>query len=195
MPTADWDLTSYFSALGADDYVQFRDSLAASTAALRERAETLAPDADAAQWATLVCDLEAVSSRLGHIASYLDCVCAADVANEQAAKEDAGLGKIGAELEKAFVSVRAAFKAMTDEQMDALRSREEVADVQYFLARARELSEFSMPRELEGLATDLSLDGLSAWGRLYGRISGSLTFELDQPCSKHRRHRSPEPPS
>lgn len=181
MTTADWDLSPYFSELGADDYVSFRDSLAASSAAVRERAEAMAPDASASDWAKLICDLEDASTRLGHIGSYLGCVCAADAANEMGNREYAGLGKIDAELEKSFVSVRAAFKAMSPDALEALLSREEVAGARFFLARLREMSEFSMSRELEGLATELSLDGLSAWGRLYDRISGSLTFELKRP--------------
>ena len=38
-----------------------------------------------------------------------------------------------------------------------------------------------MNSELEDLAAELAVDGLSAWGRLYDQLSGKLEFELAVP--------------
>jgi oligoendopeptidase F len=38
-----------------------------------------------------------------------------------------------------------------------------------------------MEPALEGLATDLAVTGINAWGRLYDQISGRLEFELEVP--------------
>jgi len=179
----DWDLTPYFSALGADDFVSFRDALSQDVTSLAAQASalpTLAPGT-ATEWATLLADLEQVSVRFGHIRSYLSCVGSANSADENAQRQEAALATQGAALQKVFVAVDAAMKQATDDAFDALASDERLQSARYYLSRIRQRSSQTMPAELEKLNADLAVDGIDAWGRLYDRISGNLSFDLNVP--------------
>src|SRR5688572_30812438 len=110
-----WDLTPFFSDLGAPDYVDFRARLGADAAALRDRATALPALAEApAAWVDALLALEDVGTRLRHIGSYLGCRTAADASDEAAGRDSAGLDAVRTDLDKAFVAVRAGFAAADD---------------------------------------------------------------------------------
>ena len=184
-----WDMTPYFSALEAADYADYRRDLDTDIATLRASGEDLGAlsAAKRAGWASLLAQLEQVYSRFAHVCSYVGCIGAADSADEAIKREDASLAALGAELEKVFVAVRGAFKNASDAEFDALLADERLLDVGYFLRRIRRESALTMSTALEGLAADLSVSGISAWGRLYDRISGTLEFELALPDKKPKR--------
>ena len=58
---------------------------------------------------------------------------------------------------------------------------ERLAPIAHFLRRTRDRARFSMAADLETLAADLDVTGLSAWGRLYDQVSGTLEFDLEVP--------------
>jgi oligoendopeptidase F len=182
-------MTPYFSAIDGDDLRAFRDELAADLeargAALASVA-MLAPDTTAA-WADELVRLEALSARVRHLSSYLSCMGAADARDEGVRRETARLASLRAELEKLFVAVQAQLGVASDEAFDALCARPEVAPLRYALTRLRARAATMMPAELERLAADLGVTGLGAWGRLYDRITGSLTFELVRPSGDRER--------
>ena len=64
---------------------------------------------------------------------------------------------------------------------EALLAHPELADAGHALRRVQEAGAHTMAPELEGLAADLGVNGLSAWGRLYDTVSGRLEFELAVP--------------
>ncbi len=184
----DWDLTPYFSALGADDYVAFRDALTSDVNALRERADGLAAltSDSAADWADLLSDVEGVSARFGHLSSYLSCVGAANSADEQAQRQEAALATLGAGLQKLLVAIQATVKQADDAAFSALTSDERLETAAYYLSRVRRRAATTMSAELENLNADLSVDGMDAWGRLYDRVSGNLSFDLVVPGQETR---------
>jgi oligoendopeptidase F len=51
----------------------------------------------------------------------------------------------------------------------------------------RRRAAFAMDAALEGLAADLAVDGISAWGRLYGQVSGKLELTLEVEGEPPRR--------
>jgi oligoendopeptidase F len=85
------------------------------------------------------------------------------------------------------VHVRAALRDVTDERFEALVSHETLSSRRYFLERMRTRAQLSMPAELETLAAELDVTGLSAWGRLYNQISGKLSFDLAVPGRESQR--------
>lgn len=191
--TPDWDLTQYFSALGASDYVAFRARVSEDVPALRRRAEELPPIAVGARaafeaWTAVLLDVEDVTARLRHLESYLGCVGAADAQNEQAQRESAALASLEAEAEKLFVAIKEGFKHASDEAFAELVAQPRLAGAGYYLTRIRLGAAHTMAAELEGLAADLAVDGLSAWGRLYDRVSGNLSFVLRVPGRADETH-------
>lgn len=179
----DWDMTPYFSELGGADYLSFRDALGTDMDRLTAELATAAPlsPATAADWADWLRRAEDIAARLGHLESYLGCATAADARDEQAQREESALATAAASYEKLLVAVRAALGAADDDAFATLLANDALGGAEYFLRRLRQRARHAMPAALEGLAADLAVDGIAAWGRLYDRVSGTLTFRLDVP--------------
>lgn len=179
----DWDLASYFPAFDGPEMRRFkaglRDDLdtllteAAATAALN-------PDNQDA-WEGVVLSFEDAVTRLRHLGSYVSCITSADANNEDFAAEEGALSLLDAQMSKILVELQRGFKSPTDEVFETFTSRPSLQDARYRISRIREQSRHTMSTEEEHLASDLGVDGIEAWGRLYDRISGKLTFEMTYP--------------
>lgn len=187
---ANWDMTPFFSGPAKADYLEFTSSLRDDLNSLDGRAKSLPKiSADSIDdWAELLTSLEDADARLSHLYSYLVCLGAADSTDDWTKKETAALAATQAARDKVFVTVRAALGAASDGDVATLLSHQNIAPVSYFVSRLRKEAERSMTAELEALAADLGIDGLSAWGRLYDQISGRLTFELEVPGKERETH-------
>jgi oligoendopeptidase F len=177
----DWDMTAWFPEFRGKEYTAFREHLARDVASLQERVHDLsAIDSSSVRaWAAFLVDLEGVAQRAAHLASYLGCVGAADAIDEEIKRETASAAAARVELDKVYVSLRAALTDVDDADFEQLCAEPSQQAVRFFLTRIRERARFSMEPELEGLSAELGIDGLSAWGRLYDRISGSLEFDFE----------------
>ncbi len=179
-PPRVWTLESYFPIFNGPEMAAFKTKLHSDIRRLIEDAGRR-PDLDqasAAGWEKTVLALEDAQARLEHWSSYVSCLESAHAAEEAYTQERgrinqarAMLARIDIELVRAFQTAEAAFWE-TFVQRAALRS------IAYALTRIRTRSRFTMPPAMERLATDLNIDGLQAWGRLYDRLSGKLTFTL-----------------
>jgi oligoendopeptidase F len=180
---ADWDLTPYFDAIDGAAYRAFRAALAADVEALQGEADGLGPLGEESRdaWAALLVRLEDVQARNQHLAGYLGCRGAADARDAVVQRETASASAATAELEKVFVSVRAAVREAGDDAFETLLEDERLRPCRYFLERLRHRARLSMDRDQEALAAELGVTGIDAWGRLYDTVSGKLTFELAVP--------------
>ncbi len=173
-------MTPYFSDLGAPDFVQFRDQLSSDIDTMRARLSASGELTEVSRqaWALLLTDLESIEARFGHLASYLGCWTAADSASELGQREEALLASLGAVFETLLVTVRAQVGRASDDVFEALCNDDRLDGARYYLVRLRERARRTMAPELEALQAELAVDGIGAWGRLYDRVSGNLTFEL-----------------
>ena len=185
----DWDLTPYFEEFDGAQYRSFRGELASDCATLQSEALALGEinAANRKAWCALLVRLEEVHARSNHLAGYLSCRGAADSRDQEVQREAASAAAQRAELEKIFVQVRAALCDVSDDHFEHLLSHESLSPCRYFLSRMRTRARLSMPAELESLATELDVTGLSAWGRLYDQVSGKLSFELAAPGRETQR--------
>jgi oligoendopeptidase F len=186
---SDWDLTAYFDELDQKAYRRFRRALGEDTEVLLGEARALAPlDTSSMEtWVALLVRLEDVSARSGHLASYLGCLRAADSRDELAQREAASAAAARVELEKVFVELRERLRDADDAAFAALLAAPSLAGATHFLERMRERARTSMSGELETLAAELDVTGLSAWGRLYSQMSARLEFDLAVPGQEVRR--------
>jgi len=186
---ADWDMTPYFPEFDGESYREFRRRLESDIASLLREALQLGQllDENLEAWTELLTRLEDVTSRGSHLASYLGCLGAADSRDEAVQRETASAVATRAELEKSFVQIRAAFREAKGLLFERLVSGPQLHEVRYFLERTRQRAEWSMSSELETLTSELDVDGLSAWGRLYNQVSGKLEFDLEVPGRETRR--------
>jgi oligoendopeptidase F len=183
-----WDLTPVFPSFDGPEYREFRGALARDLDALLGEARALGGlvGASADAWAHLLVRLEQAAARSGHLASYLSCLQSADSRDENVAREVASASAARAAQEKVFVRVREALRDASEADFAALLADARLDPVRVFWTRVRERARWSMSEPEEDLAADLDPTGLSAWGRLYGQVSGKLEFELAVPGQPSR---------
>ena len=184
-----WDLTSYFPQFNGSEMLQFKEAIRADVAALQTTAAKLPAlnSESAPAWEDILLSHEDLLRRMSHLGSYIGCLAAADARNEGYQKEEAELTRSRAELAKLRVELLRAFKAADDQTFVAFCARPALAGAQNYLARLREEARRAMTAEKEILATDLGIDGIQAWGRLYDTVSAKLEFEMVYPDGRRER--------
>jgi len=186
---ANWDLTSYFATFDGPEYRAHRDGLAEALLRLEEDAGGLGPlSPERIQaWVRVLLRNEEVMADYSHLASYVGCLVAADSLNEAYKGEQAKMATLAAAFKKAVIPIFDGLRRASEEEFEALASREELRSARYHLERMREEARRSMEPELERLAADLAVDGISAWGRLYHDLAGRLEFEMRWPDGRVER--------
>lgn len=186
---ADWDMTSYFPTFGGEEYRSFLEDLSTQVSSLcadlPDLGAVVLPHLEA--WEVWLLQLEGVVARNRHLASYLGCLSAADSRNEDIQRDVAWSAQLRAEIEKALIGLRAALRDADEADFANLLEREKLDPVRYYLQQARRRSLNSMDATSEGLAADLGVNGIGAWGRLYDQISGALMFDLEVPGEAPQR--------
>ena len=178
-----WDLTSYFEEFNGAEMLRFKAALGDDIAALRRSAAALPcfSEESAAAWEAVLLRNEDLSRRMSHLSSYIACLASADARNEAYLKEEAALVRTRAELAKVRIELLRAFKEISDELFARFTARASLDGAQNYLNRLREEARRAMSAEKEMLATDLGVDGLQAWGRLYDTVSSKLEFQMVFP--------------
>jgi oligoendopeptidase F len=181
-----WDLTSYFPEFNGAAMLQFKQSLRADIATLQRAASELpvlnAESSD--DWGDILLRLEDITRRMSHLGSYIGCLAASDARNEAYIREEAELTRSRAEIAKVRIELLRAFKDSSDDHFTALRTKPALAGAENYLNRLREEARRAMTVDKEVLATELGIDGIQAWGRLYDIVSAKLEFEMIFPDSR-----------
>jgi oligoendopeptidase F len=174
-----WSLESWFSAFGAPDYAEFKVSLVRNLEILSKRASALG--ADTALIVGVISDLEKLAEKLGHLGSYLGCL-SADDANDEAVKADrAWMATLEADAEKLQASVKSALAALDDDAFARVLADPLIESAEHAVKRMRRSGQLQMEDQLEALASDLNVNGLHAWGRLYDTLTGKMEFPMTFP--------------
>ena len=184
-----WDLTSYFPRFDGAEMRRFKEALRRDIASLKDRAASLLPlnDENASGWEDVLTRNEALTRRMSHLSSYVSCLAASDGRNEDYLKEEATLASMRAELAKVRVELLRGVKETPDEIFASFIAQRSLDGAQNYLKRLREEARRAMSTEKEILATDLGLDGIQAWGRLYDKISSRLEFDMLYPDGNRER--------
>lgn len=188
MPSVTWDLAAYFPSVTSPEFRAFADTLAADLAAVAARAAA-APDLrddTAASWEELVLAWEQLARRVDHLGSYVGCVTAADANDEVARAAEGRVSLLDAEVAKIRGEVIRAVGAAAPAVFDAFVARPGLAGAAHALRQLRRGARHRMAPALERLASDLAVDGLQAWGRLYDTVAGELEFDMTFPDGERR---------
>jgi len=180
-----WNLTSYFPQFDGPEMRRFKEALRTDVAGLREQAAVLPPlsEESADAWEQVLARNEDLSRRLSHLSSYISCLASSDARNEAYLREEAGLARQRAELAKVRIELLRAVKDTSDEVFSSFMARTSLAGAEHYLNRLREETRRVMATEKEILATDLAVDGIQAWGRLYTRFRRNLSSTWSIPTA------------
>jgi oligoendopeptidase F len=184
-----WDLSSYFSEFDGPDMLQFKESIRNDISSLRQTAASL-PVLNAesiSAWEDVLLRNEDLLRRMSHLSSYVGCLASSDARNESYLKEEGELTRTRAELAKVRIELLRAFKESSTEAFSELAAKSSLVGAENYLNRLREEARRAMSTEKEVLATDLGVDGIQAWGRLYDTLSSKLEFDMVFPDGRHER--------
>jgi oligoendopeptidase F len=184
-----WDLTSYFPQFNGPEMRQFKEALRRDISELRKEAESLPrlSQKSARSWEDVLLRSEDLTRRMSHLGSYIGCLAASDARKESYLNEEAALAMMRADFGKFRVELLRAIKETPDHVFAAFLSRPSLEGAQNYLQRLREEARRSMPVEKEILATDLNVDGIQAWGRLYNTVSAKLQLDMRYPDGRTER--------
>ena len=184
-----WDLTSYFPEFDGAEMRGFKEAIRADISALIQAAAELPElnESSAAAWEDILLRSEGLSRRMSHLGSYVSCLASSDGRNEAYLREEAEITRVRAELAKVRIELLRAFKNVSDATFAELSARPSLAGAQNYLNRLREEARRAMSSEQEGLATELGIDGIQAWGQLYNTISSKLEFDMAFPDGPRKR--------
>ncbi len=184
-----WDLAPYFPEFNGTEMVRFKEVLRRDINELLGEAEALdvlnRDNLD--DWETLFLEGEDLWMRLGHLGSYVGCLTAADARNEAYLREESALSRTSAEASKIHIQFLRAVKETPDDIFEEFVQRDAFRDAGYFLNRLRREARYTMDASREALATDLGVDGIEAWGRLYDTLSGKLEFDMEYSDGRTER--------
>ena len=183
-----WDLSSYFPDFDGPAYSAFVSVLSEDLAEAIKAGTTLPAlsKANAPAWVDLFSRYESVIARISHLSSYLGCLGAADSANEEYQAHTARLALISAEVSKLKAQLLRGWRHASDEAFDALIALPAAGDAAHALRSQRLEAIYQMSVAEESLASDLGVDGASAWGRLYDTLNGKMSFEMEFPDGQRR---------
>lgn len=178
-----WDLTSYFPSFNGPEMLRFKEELRAEISSLHAAACALpALDlASAPEWEAAFLRHEEIMRRMSHLGSYVGCLASSDARNEQYLQEEAVLVRTRADIAKIRIEFLRALKGTDEGTFGAFAARAALKDAAHYLKRMREEAQRAMSTDKEVLATELGIDGMQAWGRLYDTVSAKLEFEMIYP--------------
>lgn len=180
--TMDWDLSTYFPEFRGKEMNEFKSELEREIKTTYDKALKLKDaDGNTDPWEVVLSEIEDLSKKYSHIRSYIGCLASADANNQDYLKEEADLSLLGAEFQKIEVVVLSTLENMSPEMVNKIIALESMEGASYYISRLYEESKKRMTNDKEILATELGVDGLSSWGRLYNTVSGKLTFEMKYP--------------
>ncbi len=178
-----WDLDVLYPDPATAEFAELFDAYRADVKQLAEQSDRLpavAGDADTlAAWVEFFENYENITGRAHELHSFVGCHCAADAENQRYQQYEASLSALSPYRQRAATNLEFALKEATDEEFEAFVGGAPLLSANAFYFReARRHAALRLPKEQEALFSDLSVDGLHAWGRLYDRISGELRVEV-----------------
>ena len=185
LPTADreWNTTRFFPTFEGPEYRSYEETLKADLTQLLQEAAAapvLGPESQET-WRALAGRYEEISSRAAHLSTYQNMLASADASNDAVKNAVAAMSLLFADLSKLRGEFIRAFSGAAAADFAAFLQLPDVATASWTWERLREEGRQRMPVALEGLAADLGVDGIEAWGRLYETITGRMEFPMTWP--------------
>ncbi len=175
----DWDLCSYFKEFDGPDYQTFKAELLRDLKQAKDDLSQLdnLSDSNSQAWTQVIGVLENLSSRFGHLSSYLECLCAAAATDDRYSGEYAWLKEHAAGMNTLNAQFNSLLGQTSDEAFFKLRSQPELEDAAFYLSECRSKAQYQMEDAAEDLASELNVNGINAWSQLYDTVSGQLKFQ------------------
>lgn len=178
-----WELDSLYPHPEQADFENCLQEMQATLEELVKRVEQLPTAADSESnadvWGDFLTDYQSAIAELSGLFAFLECHCAEDAHNKQFQILMARLASIRPLRENIETQLQLTLRDFSDEQLETLtKADSRLQQIQFFLEDCKRNAKLRLPKEQEILASELAVDGLHAWGRLYDRLSGELKIQI-----------------
>jgi len=154
---------------------------------LEGRAQQLISDADGlaaigedpSGWAATILAITELRWESVQLSVFAGCHSSADALSVDAQQARARTAALFNALERAWVPIHSGVARCDSADFETLVDIESLSDSVPRLTWVRRHQKNLLSKSEAGLAVELGKDGIHAWNRLYGRISGTLTVALD----------------
>ena len=174
-----WDLSDLYP--GGDDARLEADvaDAEAAAAAFRDRYHGKVAELDAAALAEAVDERERIDTIFTRAIFYAHLWFATDMADPARGALLARLTEKGATLETQLLFFGLELAELDDEAAEALVADDLLERRRHWLRKVRKFRPYLLSEGEEKIATEKSVTGVTAWGRLHEELLGALTVELD----------------
>ncbi|MGR5538964.1 M3 family oligoendopeptidase [Vibrio campbellii] len=178
MTTPSWDLSIVYNDL-ADPRIQDDIALVEQCIVLLNKQSTDCQSVDVMQNAILTS--EAASRLAGTIANFANCYSSVDATNAEAKALLGRMTRLFSELSQAFSAFDLTLTHADEEFIARVLDHEnpDISGQAFSILNLRKLADSRLSTEEEKLLAAMSVDGKSAWGKLYDNLTGSLKVKLE----------------
>lgn len=176
-----WELDSLLPNPATRQFSEQLDAYRRGLQELADESETLAAldSRSLKQWENLVPRLSTLLAQSEDLHAFIGCHAAADAENKLYQQVEGQLAAMSPLRAQIFTNIEFALAKADDGELTAcLTKSQALRTLKFFVEECRRNAAFRLPKELELLSADLSVDGQMAWSRLYDRISGSLRIDV-----------------
>ncbi|MEZ6057360.1 MAG: M3 family oligoendopeptidase [Planctomycetaceae bacterium] len=175
-----WNLDSLYPHPETSEFRVLLEQLQADLGQLAAESEDLPSfDVDPGRWREFLDRMAETFARYDDLSAFIGCHAAADAGNKLFQRIEGVLSALGPRREQTLTNVELGLKTITEHRLETIASGHDgLSEILFFLQECRRNAELRLPKQLELLAADLSVDGIHAWGRVYDRLSGDLRIQL-----------------
>lgn len=176
-----WDLDSLLPNPATAQFRELFEGYRNELQDIAAESERLAPLSTNSlkEWEDFVPRLSRLLARSEDLHAFIGCHAAADAENKLYQQIEGQLAALSPLRTQVFTNIEFALQQASDSDVAACFSKSApLRTLGFFIEECRMNASFRLPKELELLSADLSVDGLMAWSRLYDRVSGALRIEV-----------------
>jgi len=175
-----WDIDAVFSAWTKDRAESMLGEFAKRLASLKVSSVQLGSASDA-QWDAFVRSLEEMFCMYHDLSAASSCLCAQNVDDKAAIQYASKLSAIGPDIDAVVTHFEMNIRDLSEARVSSLiASSDFLRSRAFFVKESAQNARFKLDRPLQALASELGVDGIDAWGRLYERVSGQLRVKLEE---------------
>ncbi|CAH1556469.1 Oligoendopeptidase F [Vibrio jasicida] len=183
MTAPSWDLSIVYNDL-ADPRIQDDIALVEQCIDLLNKQSADCNSVEVMQNAILTS--EAASRLAGTIANFANCYASVDATNAEAKALLGRMTRIFSELSQAYSAFELKLTHADEEFITRVLDHEnpDINGQAFSILNSRKLADTRLSTEEEKLLAAMSVDGKSAWGKLYNNLTGSLKVQLEHVDSE-----------
>ena len=178
-----WDMESVFpGGSSSPEFEKFRKDLAGDIAKAVSEVGKLQKRGDGAaaeDWISMMVTLRNLRERINHGESFAYCLASQDVDDEEAMVILEEFSTHRAASDAIQTAIEGFAKSVDDDTWKKTVSDKRLSGETFFWNEFREHARLKMEPELEKLASELAVNGLHAWERLYSKMAGDLRAEFE----------------